>query len=399
MVLVSICGIILLGVSIDDEESCTDFNGKWSLAYHEVAYLEDVEHNPVTDVNAVKIVAHYVNPDDAVVTMDLNSRGKHFFEGNVHGYDIAGTLFGNKISFEKVITSSNPTVYAVEGTLEDGCITIAYVEMYLGAEMHICKVGYAAFVQDVNKSVSPRSDWVDYNIPMTHVRTVLHKASDFYNGGDPAGQELTGSKMSFVKSDTVINIFELISGRGVGVQVIVSLGTDSKGNAYGIGAGNMITDQGRTIRPVSSSTFMSEGRFTMNQNLHVDGSPLMFMQYDFNVPYSDGSSSSPSHIGKDYKETVTVGTGDGAKDFHNLRRTFMTYDNVIYAHEEMDGVEYEWFGQINGEYLELFVHSSKLSGRIEGSIHKDGSITLSGLLMDSSGEYVAYHYKLTPLKD
>lgn len=400
-------GVALVSQHDDDKpkDDGASIIGKWSVMYIEAAKTSN-ESGAITNYEDVVITSHTFNPKDDKIVLEFLSTNNMFFKGKADGNDISGTFDGITFKYENVMISkhdSKPHMFTVNGVFKGDYISISFNQYDLTKDdMKLCYAGYALLIPENGDTVSPRIDWLDYNLPIQHRSTTLHIIDDFKTGGNPHGTSLPNSSLNYKRTHNLLNLYEMTGAKGgEGVMILASLGYDDHGNAYGIVSGNLISGSslGSYNTAFLGTSTMSNGEWKFSPHF-VSSEDSVRLDYVFNVPYYHGKTYAPSFLEKSYKGTVTQWNPDGKKVTGNITKEFSMSDDTFYGYESApDGSVYEWLGQIksDGKQLSIFVSSTKFTGSIHGTINDDGTLTMYGFLRNQSQNVVVI-YELTPIK-
>lgn len=401
LVVAAVLGVLLINQPQNNGNGDYSFDGEWVLSYYETANLVDDNNKPIMDAINVPIDSRTINPKDRFMPFTIDYKGESFFTGKIGNMEVEGTtevVSGGsesfKFSFQKIVMEEPACIYIFKGIFKGDRICLSAIEYDISGEGQIRRATYALYIPADSDPMDPKVDWMDYNLPYDHVSTKVHKVTDFTDeSGDMSGQRID-SELKYVKSYTMINIYEITSERGKGVMTLTSLGAYPSENAWGAMGGNFQVQSGKYI-PLSGDSNMEDCRFEVVQNLHANNT-IDYVKFVYNVPYYHGSLPSPADIQKHYEGKVIVINKDGTYEEHSIEKVLFTFNDTLYVQERIGEDVYDWFGEIYGQYILLHVNSNKMTGYIEGSIFENGDIVLSGLLYKKDGTIQAYKYELSP---
>lgn len=404
--------ILVSGIAIvsdsnngDGEIKIPDVSGKWNLAYIEHAcFIDDSTKELITDADQVKIVDHYVNPDDSVAVINVSKVGDHGFTGSFKGNKMSaihGTLNGAAIKF---IVEVPGFLCIFEGVAkEDNYLSVTMTALKIaesGSDTVVSGVNYMLFIRDGADPVPIRSDYFDMRIMKAgeHIRSVLHDVEDFSGEKTGRGTDI-GSELRYVKSHSMISIFSVIDrdGNHLGIQAVVTMGTTPNGTVSGVIAGNMTSPLDSTSNwTFTGNVVVANGRATFFHHHHM-GDPSKipaFVEIEYNVPYHKGGKITPVYLqeGCDYEGKITVKSDSGVNTFNIIKR-FEVYDNTFYSEGPIPygGKTAVWFGEMYGHTLDLYlIVGEHYEGHLTGHIDRDGSIHIFGFVMDIQARSPAF---------
>lgn len=393
VVVAAIVGVV--ATNHDKNDDAYNVEGKWSLSYYEWVSLVDDNHIPFTNANDCPMTCGAFEKGDDSPTINIDRMGEYFISLDLLDIGFVGTIDHNAFQFREKVDGTNTHQYIGNGYLKDGYISLSMYQLCLENQNQICCAIYARFIPE-NSEHAFKDDRIDYaNLGMERVDSTSHKITDFTHGTGH-GTDLPMANMEYVKSQTMISLFNLTGSRnGIGVQALISHGTSPSGIAIGTVCGNMKFDGGFKYAILGDS-LMNNGKLTIRQTLH-NGNDMSWVQHEFNVKYTDGRMPTSHFLDQRYEGTVSMHYSNGKNVSGHIVKDFKTQDNAIYAVEDHNGIRYEWFGTILVNKIQIFVTSNDVNGYISGTVNKDGTVTIFGILVDGNNESVAVRYDLRPV--
>lgn len=402
MVVAAVASVAVINQKGDDKtDEALQFDGKWYASYYEFVELVDEDHKPFTDADKCPMTCGHLNTDKNPQILTLKKDTEHSLTGSFGTLKIAGTIVGNSLQAKEVIDSSNTHQYMFKGYLKDGYLSISFFQMDLVSSDQVCFAGYVLLIPENGKPVSHLSDRIDYRvINPERISVTEHQMSDFTDG-DGTGSALPNANMKYVKSNTMISLFNLTgTGSNSGVQVVISNGATHTGIAVATVCGNMVYND--VNHAMFGEAYMTYGKWHICQTLHytdpVEGKVPAIVKFEYNVEYYHGDKPTVRFLDDLYEGSVTIWE-NGKSTVHNVvRKDFKTMDYIVYGFEEYNGVKYQWFGTVFGGKIDFFVKSKDVTGIISGIIDDDGKLLLRGILTDMDGNKVVLQYDLKPVK-
>lgn len=407
LVVAAIGGFAILGNSDGgDKENDHPLEGKWSLLYTEQANMVDDDHKPIMDASLCSFESRIYNPEQSTMTLEFKNVGKSVLNGKMgngdRAVDFVGTIADNhKFAFRLSAKDAVSHMFIFEGVMKSDHIALTFLQLHTGnGAEQICCAGYALYVPEGAESIPLYNDKVSYNFDMERVSGTLHSIDDFKNGKSGEGKDIPYLNVAYEKSNSMVSVFNVTGkdGASKGVMALISLGINPSGNAYGIVGGNILHSIDGTTEKIyafTGDTSMGDNRLTIRQQVHLT-SNVAYFDLEYNVPYGDGKSFAPKFLENEYEGTVTIWSDFKDHRTVSITKLFKTYDTTVYGEETYEGIEYNWFGKINGSHVELLIESGNLHGHLEGHILSDGTLELSGVLY-KSGQIFAYQYDLHPV--
>lgn len=400
----ALCGALVLNQSNNGGSSSVDLEGKWSLTYVEsVSLLKDGK--PIMDADDCEIRSNGVDPKINNVVIEFTSVNNNFFRGKVGDTEIHGTVTGgSSFAYQTSMTSKHdgqPHLVVVRGVAHKDHLSLSFNQYSFesGKLKYLCHAGYALFVPEGGKLVSPRIDRVDYNIEMEKVDSIMHQASDFAKEGREKGKGIDlQSSLEYVKSRSMISLFSMPGPSGKGLMVLTSLGMTQRGAANGIVGANLSSDYQGEVHAycLQGDSVMADGSLTVTA-FHVGPGKPVYIAYKFNVPFESGTLPGLEHIAKTYRGTIySWETDDEPTVYEDKIKEFTVVGDTLYAIEtDTDGTVYTWIGHMYGRHVKFMVSSDRVTGIISGGVSESGDLVLSGILQGKDFERV-YQYRLSP---
>lgn len=380
----------------DDKNEEAKLEGNWTLAYIEKVYLVDDAGNPIYDVEKCHVTEHYLNTITNVHTLNIECTGTNFFKGSFDGKEeIMGSFNGLFLTCQDVVSGSDPHMFHMHGNLKGDQLSLTSLRYDFTDPEKISSVSYLLFFREGSKPMSPMVDYINYDIDYTHVFSQKHRISDFTVDKDGKGESIDRT-LRYSSTHSMISLFEILdeSDNVIGIQVLSSLGTSLSGAAISIVAGNV--KDGTENRAFIGNASMAHGKFYVSHFVEGDGDPG-YVEYQYNVPYEDGRTFPVMALYEKYEGTVSVWSKD-KKEVHNIVKAVSQNGRTIYAVDEMNGVVYQWFGEVAGPIFNVFITTPDGFGRFSGEIAKGGTIIMSGTVLLKTGAVTAYSFELHPVK-
>lgn len=395
LVIAAVGGTMFIMKSQADTDELT-LEGKWVLTYKEEVNLVDSNHLPVKKAEDCTIYSYSFDAKENIAPFEITAAGDNFFEGTLNREPIFGTFNGVKFTFE----TTNPKeevvhYYIVEGVLHKDHISLSVLKFGMpNGVAQICAVTYAMFIPMGGKLVSPLADWVDYHMfdVAEHVSTTSHMPSDFEGeNANGSGEELD-TKLDFVKSHSLVNLFNIVQGKKVvGVQALISHDHREE-RATGLVGGNVIRDDG-TILAFRGNSGMSEGRITITHSWGTRH--IGFMEYVYNVPTPSGTGHRVVFPDEHYEGTVTYWKApDKEKTEKSIYFDIVQRDNTIYSAKVVDGDNVILFGQLIGSIIEAYISFGDTVINLEGHFLENGDIVMTAFI----GKKAIALYQLSPVE-
>lgn len=374
----------------------------WYLRYTERASFVDDDGNPLTDADDCTIESQYVDPKSGKMKIQLTDIREDIFQGKIGDMKVSGRYDANAIWITATTGSDPDHVYISQGVYDKDRLALSSFMCHKDGTL--CAAIYALYIHDVNSTVSPMEDMVNYNMTYEHVYSKFHSNTDFAPGGDSRGMDSDIHHM-YARSHSLISLFDVLDGNGdpIGIQAVVSLGTTPTGNAIGKIATYDIIDG--KVNSLIGDVCMSAGKMNIVQFMVSPMENSHFVESEYNVPYKGGSVLSPAVLSGKYAGTVTSYYTDGNSSTNRITKDFSQDNKTIYAVEDTGTIEYIWFGSVMTSHF--FIVEVKImhkdghlvGGILNGVISPDGKVKLVGVIHEKgSFEEVAVIYELTPVK-
>lgn len=400
-----IAGVISAVAIVNDsgnKDNDAVLHDTWYLRYVEKATFVDDQGKPLSDVKDCKIESKYVDPNSGKMELHLTDIRNNIFQGTLGNTNISGRYDAHSVWFTAMPKSEPEHVSIINGAYDKDRLALSAFTYHIDGSL--CTAMYLYYIHDVNSTVSPMKDRVEYNISYQHVYSKYHAETDFAPGGNPQGME-SDIHHEYFGTHSMISLFKVLNGsnESIGVQAIVSLGYTPSGGAHGRIATYDIIDG--EVYNLLGDVSMSRGKMNISQHMTASADYIQFVESEYNVPYMEGSGQLPGVVSGNYSGTVTSHYTDGTSSVNKISKKFTQSNRTIYAVEDSGTEKYVWFGTMgnrNGFTVEVRISGddgSMIAGVLNGGVDSKGNIELIGVIHEwNSKAEVVVIYELSPVK-